>query len=56
MIRNSKPDERNHDPIQHPKVYVDLEAFLTGPHTLVYMKEILQEHKSNCQELHDKTN
>lgn len=34
MIRNSKPDETIHDPIQHPKVYVELEAFLTGPHTL----------------------
>jgi hypothetical protein len=56
MIRNRKPDETIHDPIQQPKVYLELEAFLTGPHTLVHMKEILQETQINCQELHNKTN
>ena len=46
MIRNSKPNETIHDPIQQPNVYVELEVFLTGPHTLVHMKEKLQEYKS----------
>lgn len=46
IICNSKPDETIHDPIQQSKVYVELEVFLISPHTLVHMKEILQEYKS----------